>query len=82
MIYLFESEMYVASAINARLRLSERWICRMSGVSWYGWFMGSGAIMQLCGALMLVGTVVESGELRSSCASSWCEKRSFAAIFR
>ena len=54
--------MFVASAINARLYLSERLLCRLSGISWYTWFMVAGGFMQLCGALMLIGTVLSPGQ--------------------
>ena len=54
--------MFVASAINARLYLSERLLCRLSGISWYTWFMVIGGFMQLCGGLMLIGTVPSPGQ--------------------
>lgn len=39
----------------------------MSGVSWYGWIMGIGSFVQLCGALMFLGVLV--GDTPDGCAA-------------
>ena len=59
MIYVWETEMYVVSAINAKLRLSERWLCRCTETSWYGYFMSLGVVLQIVGVLLFTGIMME-----------------------
>ena len=49
--------MFVASAVNARLDLTGRSLCRITDTTWYSWFMLIGGVTQLCGGLMFLGIV-------------------------
>ena len=67
MIYVWETEMYVVSAINAKLRLSERWLCRCTETSWYGYFMSLGVVLQIVGVLLF--TVIMMEDLPPACGA-------------
>ena len=61
--------MFVASAVNARLDLTGRCLCRITDTTWYSWFMLIGGGTQLCGGLMFLGIVSLPAQLveLSSC---------------